>query len=71
MKLICKCWNLESHILYKDEFFGLDYTPQVSNPSNDIIYYEFGRFMELLSLNNPNILELLNSPEQAVLYKHP
>jgi hypothetical protein len=58
-------------LLARNEFYGLDYTPQVSNPSNDIVYYEFGRFMELLSLNNPNILELLNSPEQAVLYKHP
>jgi uncharacterized protein len=26
--------------------------------------------MELLSLNNPNILELLNTPENAVIYKH-
>ena len=58
-------------LLPKNEFYGLDYTPQVSNPSNDIVYYEFGRFMELLSLNNPNILELLNSPEDAILYKHP
>lgn len=27
--------------------------------------------MELLSLNNPNILELLNTPESAIIYKHP
>jgi len=58
-------------LLPKEDFYGLDYTPQVSNPTNDIVYYEFGRFMELLSLNNPNILELLNTPKEAVLMKHP
>jgi len=58
-------------ILPKEDYYGLDYPPQVSNSTNDIVYYEFGRFMELLSLNNPNILELLNTPEKAVLYKHP
>lgn len=41
------------------------------NESNDIVYYELGRFMELLSFNNPNILELLNTPDSAILYKHP
>ena len=58
-------------LLPKKDFYSLKYTPQVSNPSNDIVYYELGRFMELLSLNNPNILELLNTPESKVLHKHP
>jgi len=58
-------------LLPKSEFYGLNYTPQVSNPTNDIVYYEFNRFMELLSVNNPNILELLNTPAASVLYKHP
>lgn len=58
-------------ILPKEEYYGLNYTPQVNNETNDIVFYEFGRFMELLSLNNPNILELLNTPEPAVVYKHP
>lgn len=58
-------------ILPKEEFYGLNYTPQVNNESNDIVFYELGRFMELLSLNNPNILELLNTPESAIIYKHP
>lgn len=57
--------------LPKDKFFGLDYTPQVNNASNDIVYYELGRFVELLLKNNPNILEMLASPEDCVLYKHP
>ncbi len=58
-------------ILPKEEYYGLNYTPQVNNESNDIVFYEFGRFMELLSVNNPNILELLNTPESAIIYKHP
>ncbi len=58
-------------LLPKEMFFGLTYIPQISNESNDIVFYELGRFMELLSVNNPNILELLNSPESAVLFRHP
>ena len=57
-------------LLPKKDFYGLEYTPQVSNSTNDIVYYELGRYMELLSLNNPNILELLNTPESAIIYKH-
>jgi len=58
-------------ILPKKDFYSRNYIPQVSNETNDIVYYEFGRYMELLSLNNPNILELLNTPESKILYKHP
>jgi uncharacterized protein len=58
-------------VLPKQLYYSLDYTPQVSNESNDIVYYELKRFMELLSKNNPNILEILATPENAVLYCHP
>jgi hypothetical protein len=58
-------------LLPKKDYYGLDYIPQVSNASNDIVYYELGRFMELLAVNNPNILELLNTPKEFILYKHP
>jgi len=58
-------------LLPKKEYYGLNYIPQVSNESNDIVFYELRRFMQLLSVNNPNILELLNTPEDAILYKHP
>lgn len=57
--------------LPKDQFYGLDYIPQISNDTNDEVYYELGRFVELLCKNNPNLLELLASPEECVLYKHP
>ncbi|MBT2620323.1 nucleotidyltransferase domain-containing protein [Chryseobacterium sp. ISL-6] len=55
----------------KEDFFGLNYVPQISNETNDITYYEIGRLIELLQKNNPNILEILASPEDCILEKHP
>lgn len=59
------------YYLPRQEFYGIEYTPQVGNESNDIVYYELKRYFELLLKNNPNILELLNTPADSVLYKHP
>jgi hypothetical protein len=59
------------YFLPKAQFYGLEYIPQVSNETSDEVYYELGRFVELLIRNNPNILELLASPEECILYKHP
>ena len=58
-------------VLPQRELYGLTYTPQVSNETNDEVYYEAGRFIDLLVKNNPNILELLSTPEDCVLYRHP
>lgn len=58
-------------VMKKNDYYGLDYVEQINNETNDIVFYELGRFMELLSFNNPNILELLSSPEDAIIYKHP
>lgn len=57
------------YYLPKEDFFGLNYIPQISNETNDITYYEIGRFVELLQKNNPNILEILASPEECILQK--
>ena len=59
------------YYLPKDMFFGLDYIPQISNETNDEVYFELGRFVELLLKNNPNILEILATPKDCILYKHP
>ncbi len=59
------------YYLPKEKFFGLDYIPQISDETNDEVYYELGRFVELLLKNNPNILEILASPEDCILYQHP
>ena len=53
----------------KEQFYSLDYIGQVNNETNDIAYYELRKFIELCSKNNPNILEMLNVPEDCVLYK--
>lgn len=58
-------------VLPKEEFYSLEYMAQVSNESNDIVYYELKRFVELLAKNNPNIMEMLNLPGKCILYQHP
>ncbi len=58
-------------VLPRKELYVLTYTEQVSNDTNDEVYFEVGRFIELLSKNNPNILELLSTPDKSVLYRHP
>lgn len=57
--------------LPKKHFYGLEYIPQISNETNDEVYYELGRFVELLAKNNPTILELLATPDDCILYRHP
>jgi uncharacterized protein len=58
-------------VLPQEELYGLHYVEQLSNESNDIVYYELRRFVELLGKNNPNMLELLNMPADCILYQHP
>jgi uncharacterized protein len=59
------------YYLPKEQFYGLNYIPQISNETNDEVYYEIGRFVELLLKNNPNILEILATTDDCILYKHP
>jgi hypothetical protein len=58
-------------VLPEDRFFGLDYVSQVANETNDEVFYELRRFVELLLKNNPTVLELLGTPADCVIYKHP
>jgi hypothetical protein len=55
----------------RNEYFGLTYVDQINNETNDIMYYEIRKFVELLLKNNPNILELLSTPDDCVLHRHP
>ncbi|SDF18104.1 DNA polymerase beta superfamily protein [Chitinophaga filiformis] len=57
-------------VLPPSELYGLTYTPQISNSTNDEVYFEIGRFIDLLSKNNPNIVELLSTPTDCVLFRH-
>lgn len=54
-----------------DDYLSGEYPQQVNDTKNDIVYYELGRFLDLVATNNPNILELLNVPEHCIQIKHP
>lgn len=54
-----------------EDILGNTYKEQINDDSNDIVIYEIRRFLELLHSNNPTVLELLNTPEDCVIYKHP
>ena len=54
-----------------DNILGFGYKEQINDDKNDIVIYEIQRFLQLLSSNNPTVLELLNTPEDCILYKHP
>ncbi len=54
-----------------DDIIGNKYIEQINDDSNDIVIYEIRRFLELLASNNPTVLELLNTPEDCVIYKDP
>ncbi len=54
-----------------DDILGYGYKDQINDDKNDTVFYEIKRFLELASTNNPTILELLNTPEDCILYKHP
>ncbi|QKG56663.1 nucleotidyltransferase domain-containing protein [Hymenobacter sp. BRD128] len=58
-------------VLPENQFFGLDYIPQIANDTNDEVFYELRRFVELLLKNNPTVLELLGTPADCIVYKHP
>ena len=57
--------------LPRDQFFGFNYVAQVSDETNDEVYYELGRFLELLTKANPTALEVLATPGHSVLVRHP
>ena len=52
-------------------FFSLEYPEQVNDETNDVVYFELRKLMELITKNNLNIIELLNTPSDCILYKHP
>jgi len=58
-------------IMPQDQLYGFNRQDQIANTSNDEVYFEIGRFLELLTKNNPNILELLATPKEFILFRHP
>ncbi len=54
-----------------ENILGNKYTEQINDDNNDTVVYEVRRFLELLGSNNPTVLELLNTPEDCIIYKDP
>jgi len=59
------------YIQSQKDILGTKYKEQINDDKNDTVFYEIRRFLELLASNNPTILELLNTPEDCVIYIHP
>jgi uncharacterized protein len=53
-----------------DGLLGGRRAEQISDESHDIVFYELGRFAELLERNNPNLLEMLFTPADCVVFRH-
>jgi len=53
-----------------DELIGFGYKEQL-NTNKDDTSYEIRRFIELLESANPTVLEMLFSPEDCIVEKHP
>lgn len=53
-----------------DSWLGMHRMDQVNDEAHNITFYELGRFAELLGKNNPNLLELLFTPSDCLLFRH-
>jgi len=59
------------YIQNMDDILGDNYKEQINDDKNDTVFYELKRFIELLATANPTMIELLNTPEDCIIYKHP
>ena len=55
----------------QEDIFGFNYKEQINDDTNDTVIYEIKRFLQLLTSNNPTVLELLNTPKDCIIYKDP
>lgn len=58
------------YILPIDNVLGTGYVEQL-NVNKDYTGWELKRFLELMGSSNPTVLELLNTPEDCIITKHP
>ena len=54
-----------------EDILSNNYKEQINDDKNDTVFYELKRFLELLATANPTMIELLNTPEDCIIYKHP
>jgi len=54
------------------DYLAMETPPsQISDTKGDTVYFNLKRILELAGQANPNILELLYSPQDCILYQHP
>ena len=58
-------------IATREDFYSLEHPQQISDETNDTTFYEIGRFIDLLTKNNPNILELIFTSGDSILQRSP
>lgn len=58
------------YIQSPEDVLNVGYQEQVS-VNKDETYYELRRFIDLCCTGNPTMLELLYTPEDCIIYKHP
>ena len=46
-----------------------DHPQEIADDTQDVKFFELEKFMKLASENNPNVLELLFTPEDCIIYK--
>jgi len=54
-----------------EDIMGFNYIDQINDEKNDIMFLEIRKFLELLKNANPGMMEVLATPEDCVVYKHP
>lgn len=54
-----------------DEILKLNYVPYIDvSGTGDVVGHEIQKFIDLLSENNPTMLETMDIPEDCLIYKH-
>ncbi|MDQ3111198.1 MAG: nucleotidyltransferase domain-containing protein [Bacteroidota bacterium] len=59
------------YLLPQEQFYSLTFEEQINENDNNVMFYELRKFIDLLSKNNPNMLELIAIPGDCILFKHP
>jgi predicted nucleotidyltransferase len=60
-------------LMNHDDVLGIsnNKVEQVNDAKNDTVWYEIGKYLELLAKSNPTMLESLFVPERCIKYIHP
>jgi hypothetical protein len=54
-----------------DNYLGWDYQDEAGDEKQNVKFFELGKFLRLLAASNPGVLELLYTPPDCIIYRHP